>query len=64
MGKENKKMKFVPFEKLSKKEKRAINNIARGSWYELNPVTRVNGTNKYDRTQNKNNTKKIQQEDL
>ena len=64
MGKEDKKMKYVPYIKLSKKEKRAIDNLARNSWYELNPVTRISGTNKYNRTKNKYNTRKLEQEDL
>lgn len=33
--------KFVPYEKLSKKEQKAINNAKRGTWGSLNPVTRV-----------------------
>lgn len=32
--------KFIPFEKLSKKEKRARNAARRGSWGGLSPVTR------------------------
>ena len=32
--------KFVPYEKLSKKEKRSIDQIRRKTWGELNPVTR------------------------
>lgn len=32
--------KFVPYEKLSKKEKRKIDNERRQTWGELNPVTR------------------------
>lgn len=32
--------KFVPAEKLSKKEKRKLNALKRGSWNGLNPVTR------------------------
>ena len=32
--------KFVPYEKLSKKEQRKRNAQRRGSWYGLNPVTR------------------------
>lgn len=32
--------KFVPYEKLSKKEKRRRNLEQRGSWAGLNPVTR------------------------
>jgi len=32
--------KFVPYEKLSKKKQRELNASRRGSWGELNPVTR------------------------
>jgi len=32
--------KFIPFEKLSKKQQRAQNAKRRSSWYGLNPVTR------------------------
>ncbi|MEA4921367.1 MAG: hypothetical protein VB078_10670 [Clostridiaceae bacterium] len=32
--------KFIPFEKLSKKEQQKRNAAWRGSWYGLNPVTR------------------------
>lgn len=32
--------KFIPYEKLSKKEQQKINKAKRGSWGELNPVTR------------------------
>lgn len=32
--------KFIPFEKLSKKQQRALNQARRGSWHGLNPVTR------------------------
>lgn len=32
--------KFVPYEKLSKKEKRKLNEARRGSWNGVNPVTR------------------------
>ena len=32
--------KFIPYEKLSKKEKKRRNAIRRGSWYGINPVTR------------------------
>ena len=33
--------KFVPYEKLSKKEKKKINSAKRRDWNGLNPVTRV-----------------------
>ena len=32
--------KFIPYEKLSKKEKREIDKARRQTWVELNPVTR------------------------
>ena len=32
--------KFIPYEKLSKKEKQTINRVRRGTWGNLNPVTR------------------------
>ncbi len=32
--------KFVPYEKLSKKEKRKLDRAGRQTWGELNPVTR------------------------
>lgn len=43
--------KFIPFEKLSKKEQKRINLQKRSDWNGLNPVTRVADTNakKYKR---------------
>ena len=32
--------KYIPYEKLSKKEKRKLDSAKRGTWGELNPVTR------------------------
>jgi len=32
--------KFIPYEKLSKKEKRKADAARRGSWGSMNPVTR------------------------
>ena len=32
--------KFIPYEKLSKKEKRRLDQAKRQTWGELNPVTR------------------------
>ena len=32
--------KFVPYEKLSKKEKKKLDDARRGSWQGVNPVTR------------------------
>ena len=33
--------KFIPYEKLSKKEKRKLDAARRGTWGGLDPVTRV-----------------------
>ena len=32
--------KFIPYEKLSKREQQKINKARRGTWGEINPVTR------------------------
>ncbi|MBQ9968558.1 MAG: hypothetical protein IJO88_07535 [Oscillospiraceae bacterium] len=41
---------FVPYEKLSKKEKRKLDAARRGSWGEMSPVTRkVQSKKVYDR---------------
>lgn len=32
--------KYIPYEKLSKKAKKAVNDAKRGTWGSLNPVTR------------------------
>ena len=32
--------KYIPYEKLSKKEKRKVDAMRRNTWGELNPVTR------------------------
>ncbi len=31
---------FIPYEKLSKKEKRKVDNLRRGNWGGMSPVTR------------------------
>lgn len=42
--------KFIPYEKLSKKEKRRRDAMMRGTWGALNPVTRKSKNPKaYDR---------------
>ena len=42
--------KFIPYEKLSKKEKRKLDRAKRKTWGELNPVTRKSKNSKaYDR---------------
>lgn len=38
--------KFVPYEKMSKKERRKIDSKSRRDWNGLNPVTRVAEKNK------------------
>ena len=38
--------KFIPYEKLSKREKRKIDQARRQTWGELNPVTRKPTNNK------------------
>ena len=38
--------KFIPYEKLSKKEKRKLDQAKRQTWGELNPVTRKPQTSK------------------
>lgn len=38
--------KFVPFEKLSKKEKRKLNSTKRGSWNGLDPATKIADTDR------------------
>ena len=43
--------KFVPYEKLSKKEKRKMNRAKRQTWGQINPVTRKSANNKaYNRS--------------
>lgn len=38
--------KFVPYEKLSKKNKRELDRSRRGSWNGINPVTRKSADRK------------------
>ncbi len=47
--------KFVPYEKLSKKEKRKLDSRKRGSWGSFNPVTRKSENFRaYDRNKTRN----------
>ena len=47
--------KFIPYEKLSKKEKRKIDQAGRQTWGELNPVTRKPTNSKaYNRNKSRN----------
>ena len=34
-------MKFIPFDKLSKKEQKKRNQAKRGDWKDVNPITKV-----------------------
>lgn len=52
--------RYVPFEKLSKKKKRELNARRRGTWGEINPVTRRPKNPKaYDRKK----ARKVSQDD-
>ena len=47
--------KFIPYEKLSKKEKRKMDLAKRQTWGELNPVTRKPANSKaYNRNKSRN----------
>ncbi|MGM9590936.1 MAG: hypothetical protein ACI3V0_12330 [Faecousia sp.] len=47
--------KFIPYEKLSKKEKRKLDSARRGTWGEVNPVTRKPANSKaYNRRKAQN----------
>ena len=47
--------KYTPYEKMSKKEKRKIDALKRGSWGQINPVTRMKPNSKaYQRTKAQN----------
>lgn len=48
--------KFIPYNKLSKKEKRKINSQKRKSWKELSPITR---SEKNPKVYNRRNSRKI-----
>lgn len=53
------KEKFIPYEKLSKKEQQKINKAKRGTWGELNPVTRTpENSRAYNRNADKRNWKR------
>ena len=46
--------KVIPFEKLSKKEQKKINDLKRGDWGGINPVSRRTGLKTvYDRNAQK-----------
>ena len=47
--------KFIPYEKLSKKEKRKVDAAKRNTWGELNPVSRKPQNSKaYNRNKTRN----------
>ena len=47
--------KYIPYEKLSKKEKRRLDSINRGTWGAINPVTRKPTNSKaYNRSKARN----------
>ena len=47
--------KFIPYDKLSKKEKRKIDAAKRSTWGELNPVTRKpQNSRAYNRNKSRN----------
>ena len=47
--------KIIPYEKLSKKEKRKLDSARRGTWGQINPVTRKPQSNKaYNRSKTRN----------
>lgn len=50
---------FIPFEKMSKKKKREINNMRRNGWGNFDPITRVTqDSTKYSRVKSKRAFKK------
>ena len=52
--------KFISYEKLSKKEKRKIDQAKRQNWGELNPVTRKPVSSKaYNRRKTQNWTREV-----
>lgn len=56
---------FIPCEKLSKKERQKINKAKRGTWGELNPVTRKPQNSKaYNRRKSQNWKRELPPTDL
>ncbi|MCM1270219.1 MAG: hypothetical protein NC247_06270 [Ruminococcus flavefaciens] len=50
------KKKFIAYEKMSKKAKRAIDNKARKSWGAINPVVRIADTSAAYRNRKRGNS--------
>ena len=47
--------KYIPYEKLSKKEKRKLDSAKRGTWGQISPVTRKPQSSKaYNRSKTRN----------
>ena len=52
--------KYIPYEKLSKKEKRKVDAAKRNTWVEVNPVTRKPANSKaYNRRKAQNWKKEL-----
>lgn len=48
------KEKFIPYEKLSKKEQRKVDKAKRSTWGDISPITRMPANSKaYDRNKAK-----------
>ena len=57
--------KFIPYEKLSKKEKRKMDLAKRQTWGELNPVTRKPANSKaYNRNKSRNWKREISRDPI
>ena len=57
--------KFIPYEKLSKKEKRKLDQARRQTWGELNPVTRKpENSRAYNRRKSQNWKRELPPTDL
>ena len=50
--------KYIPYEKLSKKGKRKLDSTKRGTWGELNPVTRKSENSRADNRKKMQNWRK------
>ena len=51
--------KYIPYEKLSKKEKRRLDSMRRGTWGPISPVTRrPKNSRSYDRDKTRSHMEK------
>lgn len=63
MSRKNKrKNDFIPYEKMSKKDKKERNNEKRNDWGNFNPVTRKENKNKYKERKKKQEEKDFEEE--